>query len=140
MSSPAPRGTDGAVMQLALRLPRAATTLGTLRTLFDAALTLSGVAEDCRGELAVALTEACTNAIVHAHGDDGYGVAVTLSGGTCVIEVTDTGVGMDPPVLHDRGGGRGLLLMRGCTDTLELRPLRPHGLAVRMSRELSYAA
>ena len=131
-------------LRLAFTVPRAVTTLPTVRSLLDAALTLVGAAEGCRGELAVALTEACTNAIVHAYGSAGYTVGVTLSGGTCVIDVRDTGVGLDP-LAHDddvpdrlTDGGRGLLLMRRCTDTLELRPVRPHGLAVRMRRELTF--
>jgi serine/threonine-protein kinase RsbW len=133
-------------LRLALTLPRAATTLPTVRALLDAALTLVGAAEGCRGDLAVALTEACTNAIVHADGSAGYTVGVTLSGGTCVIDVSDTGVGLNPLALDgdvpDRltDGGRGLLLMRRCTDTLELRPVRRHGLAVRMCKDLTYAA
>jgi len=144
MSSAAPEDIHGALVHLVLKVPRTAATLGAVRALVDDALLLAGVTDACRGELSVALTEACTNAIVHAHGGDRYAVAVTLAGGTCVIEVTDSGVGMDLAVTgHDlpaHNGGQGMLLIRGCTDALELRSVRPHGLAVRMSRELAYVA
>jgi serine/threonine-protein kinase RsbW len=103
-----------------------------------------GVTADCRGELAVALSEACTNAIVHARAGDGYEVLVTLHGSLCVIEVADTGVGVDSLTLEGEMPeplalrGRGLHLIRGFTNAVELRPVRPNGLAVRMSRNVTY--
>ena len=110
-----------------------------------------GVAQACRFDIALALTEACTNAIDHAHGVNEYQVMVTANDDQCVIDVVDSGVGLDqqhigaasansdlqqlPP---DRG--RGLRLIRACTDTLELRPVQPHGLAIRMVKRLTWAA
>jgi serine/threonine-protein kinase RsbW len=140
-----PRGEAGAArLRLALTLPRATSTLPMVRAVLDSALVLMGVTADCRGELAVALSEACTNAIVHARAGDGYEVLVTLHGSRCVIEVADTGVGVDsltlegamPEPLAPRG--RGLHLIRGFTNAVELRPVRPNGLAVRMSRNVTY--
>lgn len=137
---------DGtARVRLTLTVPRAASTLPTVRALLDSALILVGATEDCRGELAVALTEACSNAIVHAQGSAGYTVGITVSGSICVVDVTDTGGGLDalpadgalPARLADRG--RGLALMRRCTDSMELRQVRPRGLAIRMCKALSYA-
>jgi serine/threonine-protein kinase RsbW len=132
-------------LRFALTLPRVATSVPSVRALLDAALTLMGVAEKCRGEVAVALTEACANAIVHALGSDGYTVGVTLSGDRCVIGISDTGVGMDPGRLDGAGPGRladrgrGLLLMRRCMDTVEIRSVHPRGIAVRMCKDLTYA-
>ena len=62
----------------------------------------------------------------------------------CVIEVADTGIGLDldripaePPAPTARSG-RGLHLIRACTDGMELRAGRPHGLTVRMVKVLAW--
>src|SRR5688572_2124250 len=98
------------------------------RHLLDAALTLLGVTVHCRGEIAVLITEACTNAVRHADGEC-YQVTVDADGEQCVIEVTDFGPGQvvapidgpDPTAEM----GRGLFIIRAYSDLLEIRPGSP---------------
>jgi serine/threonine-protein kinase RsbW len=84
------------------------------------------------------LSEACSNAVEHAQLGQGYAVVVTVGRTRCVVEVADTGVGMDvprpagPPVRVSAKRGRGLLLIRALTDGLQMHRVDPHGLAVKM--------
>jgi serine/threonine-protein kinase RsbW len=143
------RATQLSRPQLAWRLPRRAATVPMARQLLDRALALMGVAQDCRFDIALALTEACTNAIRHAHGANEYQVTVTTNDDQCVIEVVDSGVGLDRQRIVEAGAdsdlrhlppdrGRGLRLIRACTDIVELRPVQPHGLAIRMVKRLTW--
>lgn len=134
-------------LELAWCLPRQAATVAMVRRLLDTALTLMDISVDCRADLALALTEACANAVQHAHGASDYQVLVNAGPDRCVVDVIDTGVGLD----HQRvigsgiGGdraspsptGRGLRLIRACTDTVETHPVHPRGLHIRMSKDLT---
>ena len=52
-------------LRLALRLPRDDTGAVTVtRQVLDAALAAMGVTNECRGDIALALTEACANAVL----------------------------------------------------------------------------
>jgi serine/threonine-protein kinase RsbW len=126
-------------------LPRQAATVSMARRLLDIALHLIGVAEDCRADLALAVTEACANAVRHAHGASDYQIIVSADRDRCVVEVTDRGAGAD----HERlragsecfpqdlaGRGRGLPLIRACMDTVEIGPVLPRGLTIRMIKTL----
>ena len=137
-------------LQIIWCLPRQAASVSMVRHLLDAALAVIGVADDCCADIALALTEACANAVRYAHGSDEYRVTVIADPDQCVIEVIDGGVGLDHEHL-DRAGidrdlrqvtnahGRGLPIIRAVTDGVELRPAQPHGLAIRMIKNLIWA-
>jgi anti-sigma regulatory factor (Ser/Thr protein kinase) len=61
-----------------------------------------------------------------------------------VIEVADTGIGLDLDRIPTgrpaptAESGRGLHVIRACTDGMELRARRPHGLTVRMVKVLAW--
>ena len=133
-------------LELAWCLPRQAATVSMARRLLTTALHLIGAAEECRADLALAVTEACANAVRHAHGASEYQIIITADPDRCVVEVTDRGVGVDHKRLHtglDRTPrslterGRGLRLIRACTDTVEIGTVFPHGVAVRMVKTLT---
>jgi len=130
--------------EVAWCLPRRATTVPMARRLLDTALTLMGVSDDCRADIALAITEACANAVRHAHGATEYHIRVIADGDRCVMEIVDSGVGLDhlphdgeAPDLSERG--RGLRLMRACTDTVETGSAHPRGLTLRMSKTLTWS-
>jgi anti-sigma regulatory factor (Ser/Thr protein kinase) len=93
-----------------------------------------------------AISEACANAVLHAHDASEYQVIVAIRHDRCVVEVIDNGVGLDRRRLDgavlDGGrpevtdGGRGLRLIRACTDAVEVRPGHPRGLTIQMSKKL----
>jgi serine/threonine-protein kinase RsbW len=128
----------------AVRMPCHAATVSSVRRLLDQALTDIGVAADCRADIALAVTEACANAVEHAQLGEEYDVVVIVDSDQCVAEVIDYGAGMElgrldgvmVPATTERG--RGLPLIRACTDGVELRRVHPHGLAVRMIKVLSW--
>jgi serine/threonine-protein kinase RsbW len=132
-------------LRLTARMPREATSVATVRRLFDGALVAIGVDDDCREDIVLALSEACSNAVEHARTATGYEVVVTVDRECCVAEVVDHGVGLvgmavdvgrpDPTSLR----GRGLQLIHALTDGLELRDVEPHGLAVRMTKPLTWS-
>jgi anti-sigma regulatory factor (Ser/Thr protein kinase) len=84
-------------------------------------------------DLALAASEAVTNAIVHGYRDDESGeVELTgyRDGEDCVLEVADRGVGMRPhPGIH--GLGMGLPVISTLADSVEIVSLEP-GTAIRM--------
>jgi serine/threonine-protein kinase RsbW len=133
----------GIQVRLELCLPRTdAGAVAVTRRLLDGALAALGVADECRADIALALTEACANAVVHAQLGDDYQVTASAHDDLCVIEVADGGVGLDPgriptePSDPTTESGRGLEVIRACTDRMELRAVRPHGLAIRMVKAL----
>jgi serine/threonine-protein kinase RsbW len=128
-----------------MRLPRQAASVTTARHTLVNALANIGVDKQCRDDVALALSEACSNAVEHAQMGQGYDVVVTVGRNRCIVEVRDTGIGMDvrrpdgPPITAAANRGRGLPLIRAVTDGLEMRRVAPHGLAVYMIKILSWA-
>jgi anti-sigma regulatory factor (Ser/Thr protein kinase) len=87
----------------------------------------AGLDEDRLTDLAVALAEALSNAAVHGHGLDAkrrVAIALAVSPGCVVVEVSDSGRGFDALGVHDptvperqlAPGGRGIFLMRRLVD------------------------
>ena len=84
-------------------------------------------------DLALAASEAVTNALVHGYREDQTG-AIELNGyregDQCVLEVADRGVGMRPhPGVH--GLGMGLPVISTVAESVEIVSLEP-GTAIRM--------
>jgi serine/threonine-protein kinase RsbW len=131
-------------LRLVLRVPRDFATVCTVRRMVDRALADIGVVDDCRADITLALSEACTNAVNHAVAGETYEVVVTVDRDRCVVEVIDDGIGFDlgsgdgEPCEVTAEHGRGLHLIRAFTDGLELRRIDPYGLAVRMSKTLTW--
>ena len=76
------------------------------------------------GDIALAVSEACTNVFVHAYpaGEDGvFDVTVGRSGTTVRLIVGDEGTGMVPRP-DSPGLGLGMALMASITDALQVRP------------------
>ena len=130
-------------LRMVLGLPREPASVGVARRVVDTALQAVGVDPDCRADLILALSEGCTNVVKHAAGANGYDVRVTFDGDCCVVEIIDTGrntirlpIDLTPPDLTD-DRGRGLSIIAMSTDSLQLTPRRPHGLAVRFTKRLT---
>ncbi|GHF42616.1 hypothetical protein GCM10010218_24740 [Streptomyces mashuensis] len=77
-----------------LHLRREAASVPLARRLLIGAMETAGVDPETSYDLAVALSEACANAVEHG-GDasSGYRVTALIDGDTCRIEVTDSGPG-----------------------------------------------
>ncbi|MFE1762871.1 ATP-binding protein [Streptomyces angustmyceticus] len=129
-----------------LHLRREAASVPLARRLLLGTMETAGVDPDICYDLAVALSEACANAVEHG-GDatEDYRVTAYIDGDTCRIEVTDSGPGFRrrpasaaPPHTADRAhppapvptpaqapayaeDGRGLFLIEALTDHVHYR-------------------
>jgi serine/threonine-protein kinase RsbW len=138
-------GVDTATrLRLRLHVPREAARVAAVRRQLDGALAAIGVLSACRDDIVLAVSEACSNAVDHAQTVQEYDVVVTVDRRQCLAEVVDRG----PGIAHNNHGGppgagtergRGLFLIRALADHVELRALQPHGLAVRITKILSWA-
>jgi serine/threonine-protein kinase RsbW len=114
------------------------------RRVLDAALASLGVTEDCRADVRLALSEACTNVIRHAGPCQSYQVQVGFDERECTIEVTDDGPGLSAdaaarpmaPVLAE--SGRGLRIIALVMDEVEVRR-RPRGTLLRLVKRLTWS-
>ena len=123
----------GTSLRLAMRLPRQPASVTKARHTVEKALAGIGVTEVCRDDIALALTEACSNAVEHAQIGHEYDVVVTVVRTRCIVEVIDTGVGIDAghlngqPITLTAKRGRGLRLIRAVTDGMEFIGSTPTG-------------
>jgi serine/threonine-protein kinase RsbW len=119
-------GGDGVEIKMVLFLPRDAASVPVSRQVLDGCLETLGVAAETRTDIALALSEACSNVVLHAGPGEEYEVMASARDGRCVIEVVNTGDG--PAVIAPAGGmvpataehGRGLKIMKAVTDDLQL--------------------
>ena len=127
-----------------LCLPHDESSVAVVRHLCMSAMTRLGVKDGCIHDVAVAVTEACTNVLQHAAGDDQYDVEVRLTDQQASIRVSDVGDGFDYEALVRDAeafspmdeSGRGLLLMRALVDELEFISDPREGNVVRLTKLL----
>jgi serine/threonine-protein kinase RsbW len=126
-----------------LELPTSKWTVAVARHALDGLLDAAGVAAATCGDLALALTEACTNAVRHASAGPLYRVHLHLDDARCLMEIRDRGPGFDPFLVPapdlDGDGGRGLLIMRAVVDHVRVVALRPHGTRVVMVKSWDHS-
>jgi anti-sigma regulatory factor (Ser/Thr protein kinase) len=113
-----------------------AAALPTVRRGVTDALQRHGVnSDELRADVSLALTEALTNAILHAYPDDDtvctIAVTVEQTAKTIVISVTDTGVGVSEPS-GTRGLGLGLRLIQQLTTTWSVSSTPTTGTTITM--------
>ena len=125
------RRQNGGPATVELRMAARAENLALARLALAGLGPVAGASDGEVADLKLAVTEACTNAILHAYGEsDGNAgeliVRYHVEPGTVAIEVEDDGVGFDPndPGVGESsagGHGMGLMIIRTLTDTLEIR-------------------
>jgi serine/threonine-protein kinase RsbW len=119
-------------IKMVLFLPRDAASVPVSRQVLDGCLQTLGVTPDTRTDIALALSEACANVVLHAGPGDEYEVMARARDGRCVIEVVNTADGATAlapaPVVPPTDGlapltaehGRGLKIMDAVVDNLRL--------------------
>ena len=110
---------------LVIRAPADVENLPVARQAFRAFAQLLGMPEDALGEAELGVTEAVSNVIKHAYGEDGDGelrLELALADGHLLARVTDTGRGIPEEVLRDGRSedGFGLILMNGVARTMRV--------------------
>ncbi|MFL5966791.1 MAG: ATP-binding protein [Gaiellaceae bacterium] len=100
---------------------------------------LASFSDELLADLKLALTEATSNSVRHAYGDDGHGVVeivYELWDDHLVIEVTDEGAGFEPPGENGEPdtmseGGLGIAIIRAIADDVEIGA-QPDGTGSRL--------
>ena len=131
-------------MSLTLRLPRDAPSVPAARRIVRTAMEQAGVAGGCVDDVELALSEACTNALLHAGPGDQYDVTLDLEPERGVIHVCDVGRGFDSAGMQrqaprlDAERGRGLVLMKALVDRVQFTSRQQAGTIVRLEKRLTY--
>jgi serine/threonine-protein kinase RsbW len=129
-------------LTMALTLPGDARSASYARSLLDTLLARLDVAAECREELAVMITEACSNAVRHARTAGDIEVSVALQEQQCVIEVANLDGVFDDVQLHAglpyplAEGGRGLPLIGALADVAQILHPRPGWVVLRMAKRI----
>ncbi|MFN2594048.1 MAG: ATP-binding protein [Actinomycetota bacterium] len=132
------------VLTFDLCLPRDEASVPVVRHLCRNALAELGVEADCVGDVELAVTEACTNVVLHAVGtQDVYEVSVRVEPPICSIKVTDLGIGLaesdlEREALTHEESGRGIFLMRHVVDKLRFVSKPEQGTLVHLEKELKF--
>ena len=131
-------------LSLALTLPRDEQTVPVARHIVRNAMAQVGVEETCVYDFELALSEACTNVLLHSGPGDQYLVRLDLEDRLGVIRVIDVGHGFDSARLQagdpipDAERGRGLGLMRALVDRVDLTSRPEAGTIVTLEKVLDY--
>jgi serine/threonine-protein kinase RsbW len=131
-------------LSLALTLPRDEQTVPVARHIVRNAMDQVGVDETCVYDVELALSEACTNVLLHSGPGDQYVVRLDLEDRLGMIRVIDVGHGFDSarlqaenPLPQDERG-RGLGLMQALVDRVDLTLRSEAGTIVTLEKGLTY--
>ena len=133
-------------LSLALTLPRDEQTVPVARHVVRNAMEQVGVEATCIYDVELALSEACTNVLLHSGPGDQYVVRLDLDGRLGVIRVIDVGHGFDSARLQAEGSladaerGRGLGLMRALVDRVDFTSRPEAGTIVTLEKTLTLDA
>jgi serine/threonine-protein kinase RsbW len=139
-----PAGEHNGALQPVVRLlvPALPANVALVRQALAGLTDELGVEPARAADMKIALTEACTNVVVHAYGDEPgpLEVSMAVEHGRLVLGVRDRGNGLHPLPGRDEGAplGFGLALIASLSDELGLVGGR-HGTEVRIAFALSDA-
>jgi serine/threonine-protein kinase RsbW len=125
-----------------LALPARATNIAVIRHAFGALGEAFALDEEILSNIRLAVTEACTNVVVHAYPDEHEGlleVAATLQADKLEVLVRDQGPGIRPRP-DGPGLGLGLPLIASLTESVQLSRDEDERTEVRMTFPLSTAS
>ena len=127
---------DAPEVELHLRAPATAGEVARIRRAVIASAEEHGASPELRRDIALAVSEACANVVMHAylHAPEPGSLVVEThrEDGRFVVTVTDEGSGIAPRS-HSPGLGLGLALMGRVTQRLEITNMAPVGARVTMT-------
>jgi serine/threonine-protein kinase RsbW len=130
-------------LEVAVCLPQEAVSVALVRGAVTDILVLFGVEQGCIDDVRLAVSEACTNVVRHAGGDDEYEVRLRIDDDRCAISVRDAGHGFDAAALSgvmpsaDSARGRGVSIMRAVMSSVQLDSSPEDGTVVNLVTTLS---
>jgi len=131
-------------ISLSLNLPRDELSVPVARKIISASMQTVGVEDGCVDDVALALTEACTNVLKHSGPGDEYVVSLRLLDSVCSIEVCDVGRGFDFSTLGSGDAnteaerGRGVQIMKLLVDRVRFQSKPEEGSVVHLEKQLEY--
>jgi serine/threonine-protein kinase RsbW len=133
-------------LSLALTLPRDEQTVPVARHIVRNAMVQVGVEETCVDDVELALSEACTNVLLHSGPGEQFIVRLDLEDRLGVIRVVDVGHGFDSAKLRtvdddlvEAEQGRGLGLMQAMVDRVDFTSRPEAGTVVTLEKVLTYS-
>lgn len=135
-------GASGDAVTVRLTIPARAEYIALCRLALTGIGRLRELSDELLADLKLALTEAASNSVRHAYGDQDPGVveiSYELFSDRLVIEVTDEGEGFDPVAAEVTGdelseGGLGIAIIRAIADEVEIGA-QPGGKGSRLRFE-----
>jgi serine/threonine-protein kinase RsbW len=130
-------------LSLALTLPRDEQTVPVARHVVRNAMEQVGVDETSVYDIELALSEACTNVLLHSGPGDQYVVRLDLEDRLAVMRVIDVGHGIDSAKLQAEDAlpederGRGLGLMQALVDRVDFTSRPEAGTIVTLEKVLT---
>jgi serine/threonine-protein kinase RsbW len=135
--------TPGPTMpDMELALPARAENIAVVRHAFGALGEVLAIDEEVVSDIRLAVTEACTNVVVHAYPDDREGpleVLATLRDDELTVIVRDEGPGIVPRP-DSPGLGLGLPLIASLSEAMQLGHGKDGRTEVRMTFSLSHSS
>ncbi|MFG1674079.1 ATP-binding protein [Micromonospora sp. NPDC049282] len=130
-------------VSMTMSLPRQPSSATHARRILTTLLSLTDAGEDTRANLAVVISEACSNAVVHADPGTTVDITISIDDHICVLEVRNRGNTPDNTTL-DAGlpapltiGGRGLPLIAALADTATFVTGPPNQVLLRITKHLT---
>jgi serine/threonine-protein kinase RsbW len=128
---------------MTLSLPRQPPSVTRARHVLTTLLSLTDADQETCGHLAVLISEACANAVMHAEHDSAVEVTIVIDDQDCLIEVgnhgstPDGGGGLTAELPGPLTvGGRGLPLIAALADTAAFVDGQPGHVLLRMTKRL----
>ena len=90
-------GEPTADFEFCLVFPGEALSVPVMRRVLGDTLSKLGMDERCVGDILLAVTEACSNVVRHAGPGRRYEVVAHVGSKRCLLEVVDSGRGLDSP-------------------------------------------
>jgi serine/threonine-protein kinase RsbW len=121
-----PQAPGAAVREVRLTIPAKAEYVLLGRLALSGITRMRPLNDETVNDLKLAVTEACTNSVRHAYGDNGGTVDIVyeLHDDRLVVEVSDDGGGFDPNEVEEAGelteGGLGIAIIRALVDEFEV--------------------
>lgn len=134
----------GTATTVELRASARPENVGLARLALRGVAAVAGMALEDVADMKLAVSEACTNAVLHAYPDGNGGemvVRYTVDADELTVEIIDTGVGFDPsdaelgPIRTPPEEHMGLAIARAVTDRLEIDS-GPTGTRVVLAKRL----
>jgi serine/threonine-protein kinase RsbW len=131
-------------LSLAVTLPRDEQTVPVARHIVRNAMEQVDVDPDCVYDFELAMSEACTNVLLHSGPGDQYVVRLDMEDRIGRIRVVDVGHGFDSARLQAEGPlpeaerGRGLGLMHALVDRVQFTTRPEAGTIVTLEKALTY--